>query len=210
MKIRVDTFSISGIDKENEDVVFHKIIRDHCDLFVIADGMGALADGRVAAETAVRAVADCILREETGNSFSKDLFVTAIAQADKALYASSVQRKKKMGTAILVCVVENETAHITWLGNIRAYSLQNGKYRLLTQDHILSGTNGIYLTRCINGKGQRHEPPIIETKLRQSSRLLLCTDGYYRTFGEEPICAQRLQQKPDDDASWVEISFADE
>ena len=119
----------------NED--FHLMQLDR-GIFIVADGMGGHAAGEVAAEMAVRAIA-----EEMGNfrglpdaDVAARLF-TAIQTANSLIFRRTLveQDKRGMGTTATALILFPRRYLIGQVGDSRAYILRGGRLQQITKDH---------------------------------------------------------------------------
>jgi serine/threonine protein phosphatase PrpC len=103
-------------------------------LYVLADGMGGARGGARASQVAVETVADVL---EKARSRDAAALVGAVEEANqRVLYEASLDsRFEGMGTTLVAVLQtrENDVA-IASVGDSRAYVLEDGKLRLITED----------------------------------------------------------------------------
>jgi len=158
---------VGHVRQRNEDAL---LARPERDLFAVADGLGGHPAGDVASLTAVSSLDHAAL---TGSSSDGDLHAaTQAAHAAVTAAADEEPGRTGMGTTLVLAVVDGSTAKILHVGDSRAYLLDDGGLRALTQDH---GVNG-YLSQAL-GLDRAVEPDVVEIECPAGSRLLLCTDG---------------------------------
>lgn len=129
-------------------------------LFVVADGLGAYADGHDASSGAIQAMADWILqaipsaikRTRCGIHTTKTaldsqscsaLLTEAVQQANEAVYQQNVELQKRwkdedvgVSTAITVAMIVDTTVYVANVGNSRTYLYRAGEgLKKITNDH---------------------------------------------------------------------------
>ncbi|KEO81952.1 Stp1/IreP family PP2C-type Ser/Thr phosphatase [Tumebacillus flagellatus] len=162
---------------------------------VVADGMGGHLAGEVASALAVEAV----LKRLTENTESEplepqDSLVAAIKDANQAVHerALSQQGLNGMGTTLIVTLFDQEQIHLGHIGDSRAYLLQSGDLRQVTDDHTL--VNELYkngqitldeamnhpqrniVTRAV-GTDERVQPDLLQLEWNEGDILMICSDG---------------------------------
>jgi serine/threonine protein phosphatase PrpC len=213
--MEVKSFSHNGVGKINEDYLAYRRLSDGCAVAVLADGMG----GRSHSDLAARIVVDTILQtiEEQVTTLSpEELLPYAILKANEAIKVKSAELHCKMGAAVAVLLTIGDKAYFSWLGNVRIYLTNSHELRQLTSDHIYSTDttgepDGMFLTRCINGREFRDASPFHFINLIPSTRIFLCTDGFYQNLTPENMLefgadAARLITDAQDDFSVIEVN----
>lgn len=210
--IEFKAISYSGKDKINEDYILCHKLSDNTLISILADGMGGLSYGAEAAKIVSESVLSTILDKIQG-CFPEDVLRMAFDAADIAISKKCRELKCKMGTAVTVASMIDDSLYYAWQGNVRLYKVCNGETILLTTDHVVAEAGGTFLTRCINGKGYRDNVPIKQEKLEQDERIFICTDGFYQKIDLNAIVTQDIEFTPDgvfeDDASLIEIKTLD-
>jgi serine/threonine protein phosphatase PrpC len=102
-------------------------------LYLLADGMGGARAGETAAELAVETVTDVF--REAGRRDSQAL-LRAIETANRKVMelAKSDAKLEGMGTTLVAAVDAGAELLIGSVGDSRAYLLENGTFRAITQD----------------------------------------------------------------------------
>lgn len=208
--MKVESFSIGSKHYDNED----RLILQNMGVFgiaaVLADGMGGLSLGDMAANVVTKSVADYIMRNYQGFG-ERSILHKALEYADKELRNVSIANKSNMGAAVAVVIVLDHHLYCTWQGNVRVYVRHDNKLSLVTKDHIAHiGYGRTALTRCIKGAGLRDDVPYIDYELADGDVVFLCTDGLYNVaenymlnFSVDEIKAKI--ESPEDDASLIKI-----
>lgn len=179
----------------NEDAY---AIVPHQELFgvaVVADGMGGHLAGEVASALAVEAVVKHI-SEHTSQDITdpNELLVGAIKEANTAVHqrALSQQGLSGMGTTLMVSLLDAQQIYLGHIGDSRAYLLQAGELRQVTDDHTL--VNELYkngqitweealhhpqrniVTRAV-GTDERVQADLLRLEWSEGDLFLLCSDG---------------------------------
>lgn len=177
-------------------------------LLVVCDGMGGHAGGAMASGLAVRAVVDAV--SSASQAADEALLCRALEEANGLIWrtAEANLRVKGMGTTCVAALLRGSTLTVAHVGDSRAYLLDRGVARALTEDHTLSGEitrSGLtvsdvdannarhILTRCLGGE------PKVRVDLHQCAMppggvVLLCSDGLTAYVGDHElteICAGR-------------------
>ena len=209
--MKVESFSIGSKHYDNED----RLIVQNMGVFgisaVLADGMGGLILGDVAADVVTKSVADYIMKNYQGYG-ERSILHKALEYADKELRKVSIENKSNMGAAIAVVIVLDHHLYCIWQGNVRVYVRHDNKLNLVTEDHIAHiGYGRTALTRCIKGAGLRDDIPFVDYELSDDDVVFLCTDGMYNV-AESYILNSSVDEimtyigSPEDDASLIKIS----
>ena len=185
-------------------------------LFLVADGMGGAAAGGVAAKAVAQLLSPRVLEriaplqkrrakalpkalQETIQEFSAELRERANADA----------RLNGMGATLVLALSRGRSLHVAHLGDSRAYLLEGGRLKRLTQDHsivavmLALGTITPEQARVhplrhkisrfigMDGKAVAEASTI---KPKPGARLLLCTDGLTNMLSDEEIQAALVSE----------------
>ncbi len=129
-----------GKRKDNQDYVGVFINQSNILLAVLCDGLGGHQAGDIASEMAV---------SQIGNSWEKTIFTEDdlylvqhwldenINRENKRIYdhANKYPDLEGMGTTLVAGVVLKEKVLFSNIGDSRAYTYQDGKLKLMTEDH---------------------------------------------------------------------------
>ena len=206
----------------NED--FHLMQLDR-GIFIVADGMGGHAAGEVAAEMAMRAVA-----EEMGNfrglpdaDVAARLF-TAIQTANSLIFRRTLveQDKRGMGTTATALILFPRRYLIGQVGDSRAYILRGGRLQQITKDHsyvqeqvdagLLTPEQarthpyGNVITRCV-GSNEEVIPDMYFGALEAGDVLLLASDGLTGMLEDDQL--QRVLLAGGEPKQWVDRLISD-
>ena len=208
--IDFNTISYPGNNKNNEDYILCRKVSGNGLVAILADGMGGLSHGAEAAKIASESILTTVLNR-IQECLPEDVLRMAFDAADIAISKKCRELKCKMGAAVTVALITDDSLYYAWQGNVRLYKVADCKLSLLTKDHIVEETEGTYLTRCVNGKGYRENVPNKQEKLEYADRIYICSDGYYRHVDLGVILMKNVEFTPDgilDDASLIEIKVS--
>ena len=178
-------------------------------LFIVADGMGGHQYGEVASSTAVRTMANYLLKRfhtylinpsEGMDEPLQEMMRSAITEAQRAV----TQAAPGSGTTMTAALVLGQQMTIGHVGDSRAYALHtDGRVDVLTRDHSLvkrleelgqisseeaaAHPNRNVLYRAI-GQGDTLEPDIFTAPFPQPGYLLLCSDGLWSVLPDVNLC----------------------
>lgn len=190
-----DSFLVADLASGNcglgSDIIRRRIGEEGA-LLVLADGMGGAAAGDVASEMAVLSVCRALKEMPFGLSIDEQL-IEATERANHEIWERSHVdgMLAGMGTTLTTVLVQAHWAHISQVGDSRAYLLRGDKIYQLTKDQSLAQMlldNGV-----INEEQAAHypknmimqalgvepfvEPAITETAIERGDYLILCSDG---------------------------------
>ena len=199
MKIHYATISETGKRQNNEDAF--RIVNSEDGsrwLAVVCDGMGGHAMGEVASETVSDAIVD-YWKKHTDEPDSEEMVKKACANAMRALDKKAYSMNHvQMGTTMVMASIEGDTVTIAHVGDSRCY-LQRPDEGLLyqTKDHVRLDYGWEVIDRCFFS--YHHEadvPEIVQFKLKAGDRMLLCSDGLYKSMAPDILLSRMMDEKP--------------
>jgi len=202
--LSVDASGLSDmgqVRKHNEDAF---LIDEEICLFIVADGMGGHRGGETASNMAVQLLPH-VYRERIAQCpapVTQDALVAAfgasVAEVSRRIHEAGKQKAQlhRMGTTLVAILVARGYAHVTHLGDSRAYVLRNRALHQLTEDHSVA--NRLVQLGALKPEDvERHpaknqltsyagihlpvQPDVAMLRLRSGDRFLLCTDGVWAT-----------------------------
>jgi serine/threonine-protein kinase len=180
---------------------------------LVADGIGGLGKGevasRLAVETALRK-----FREARPDTAANALLWQMFTAANLAVYDAGMQDRDgegRMGTTLTVALFRNNEVTVGYVGDCRAYLVQNGRIRRLTADHSYVGMQlklGLIteqeamtsqfrnlLTRSV-GKEPMVQVDYYAATLHPGDWLVQCTDGLHGCVGDHEILEAVTRHPP--------------
>jgi serine/threonine protein phosphatase PrpC len=184
-----------------------------CGVWVVADGMSGHPAGDIAAQTAV-AIATQRARERAAwlrehPSAAAEFVVDLVMSANRRIHDLMLEKPylKGMGTtfvALAITSAPTPIAHITHLGDSRAYLYRTGQLKQLTRDHTLVETfvqRGLIdaatalthperhiLTKGL-GMGVDMKPELTSTPVIPHDLIVLCSDGLTKMLEDGAIAS---------------------
>jgi len=192
----------------------------HGTFFIVADGMGGHAGGRIASAVAV----ECFARYLRWKS--RELLTPCARVLDHlsegVCYCHKALRKmcnrypdlRSMGTTLTAAYVLGKKAYIVHVGDSRCYLIRQGWAEQLTTDHTLAQlyTNANptepppwkstkeqqnkmshVLWNCLGGREENLQIETIERELEPRDMLILCSDGLSKYIDRESMVAVATQ-----------------
>ena len=213
MKLKHISFTDKGLQRnENEDSIY-SFEREDCAVFIVADGMGGLENGKNASDTLVRYVAKYIeldidkvkdARKQfdkvyDANTFFSDL-KDCLYKANEEIYNEYTLKGHNSGSTLVMLAIYENTYNIFWAGDSHIYQLiddelvaltvddvwENDKERIkdLTVEQIKNNQN---YGRLTNAFGTISDVNIHTTNgfLAKDMKFFLCSDGVYKYCDKE-------------------------
>lgn len=173
---------------------------EHGSLLVVADGMGGMNAGEVAAAIAVEVVEELFqnLRPEVLRSTAtiQNFMSSVVVEADKRIKSSSNTENRGMGTTLVMAWLYNGFAYVCWCGDSRAYLFNPaiGLRRIskdhslvqslvdnqkITDDEAFDSPQSNIITRCLSDSPQNSAKPenAEPVELCNGDVIMLCSDG---------------------------------
>ena len=177
-------------------------------LFILADGMGGYNGGDIASKLAISSAKSYI--EHNFKDIAKDresliqLIGSSVEYANMVIYEKSKENKEYegMGTTIEICLIYNNRAYISHIGDSRIYRIRNGLIRQLTQDHSYVQTL-VKQGTITKAEAETHpkknvlmkalgcnafvEPDMMVKGFQKGDILVICSDGLTNMVKQEEI-----------------------
>jgi PPM family protein phosphatase len=178
-------------------------------LFIVADGMGGHQYGEVASSTAIRVVADYVMKK-----FSKTLFQIPAAAMEESLQEvmqgaiAEAQRVVLVeapgsGTTVTAALVLGQQLTIGHVGDSRAYLIYgDSRMEAVTRDHslvrrleelgqITAAEAAVHPQRNVLyralGQGETLEPDMVTIPFPVGAYLLICSDGLWGVVPDDEM-----------------------
>lgn len=157
-------------------------------LWAVADGMGGMSKGDLAAEIIVDTLADMSL-----SGAVIDDIMRALASANSQIREIKATRDLDgIGATVVALALHGNCGTLVWSGDSRAYLFRHGYLRQMTRDHSVvqdlvnqgvldAQTAGRHpdahiVTKAI-GAADALDSEALEFRLQAGDRILLCSDG---------------------------------
>jgi serine/threonine protein phosphatase PrpC len=201
--------------KPNEDAVL--AVRSVCDargrlcpvsLYVVADGMGGHASGRIASHLATHSLMQSVLPaiqqgEELDDTFLMDTLTDCVHRANSLIHEYREEHGVDLGTTITAALLVESTAYIVNVGDSRTYIYRpDDGLAQITRDHSLVArlvaagaiaAEDVYThpdrNKIYRGLGEKDNVQVdwfIEP-LRPGDYVLLCSDGLWEMVRDHEI-----------------------
>ena len=179
-------------------------------IFVVADGMGGHLAGDVASRTAIEKITEMSRSKSPEEPGALQSYVS---EANRAIWqkGKADPNLAGMGTTCTLIYLDGGVAHIAHVGDSRAYLLRNGELTQLTEDHTLvermvqegrlrredapKHPQRSIITRAL-GVDQTVDVDVLDEKLQDGDRLLICSDGLSSMVDDATI-AETLRRYED-------------
>ena len=207
----IQAFATSDIGKVrplNEDSFFISQPEDEVKLFIVADGMGGYKGGEIASSLAVKSAKNYILSNFEKNKGDKENLQSLVKSSSQ--YANMVvfekskedEELRNMGTTLDVCLIYENKAFISHIGDSRIYRIRKEFMRKLTKDHSyvqqLVDEGKITKEESMNhpkknmlikalGCTEFIEPDSMIKGFIKGDIILMCTDGLTNMVSEREI-----------------------
>jgi protein phosphatase len=195
------------IREKNEDSYYVKKINEKDYLFIVADGMGGHSSGDVASNTAIEIISNYIFEKYNAKMSEQelyDLIKSSIRIANSVIFTESKKNENLagMGTTVVLCLIQNNTAVFANVGDSRAYIIKNNEINKLTIDHsiveelVINGSitkeeakthpHKNIITRALGGDIDIKIDLYYE-HINQGDIIILCSDGLSNMLKDDEI-----------------------
>lgn len=187
-------FATSDVGKArelNEDYFFISYPDDPIQLFILADGMGGYNGGEIASKMAVTAAKNYILSNYEKSNVNKESLLELVKNSSQ--YANMVVYEKSknnedlnnMGTTLDICLISQNKAFISHIGDSRIYRKRKEFFRKLTKDHS-------YVQQLVDEGKITKEESMNHPKKNMLMKALGCTpfiepDGMIKGFIKDDV-----------------------
>lgn len=186
MTIVASAFSECGPNRqENEDSIY---CNSNLGLFIVADGMGGLADGKYASSFAIEIFVNQFIRSSGHPSIR---LRDALDEAHRSLYDESRARNIRSGTTFTAAILSENIIDFIHVGDSALWHLQpaDNLFTILTRedtverDYLRQGQTIEYASRYKNvltqavGLTRYLSPQIGQITIELKERLVVCSDG---------------------------------
>lgn len=193
-----------GLRRESNQDSF--LVNEGLGLFIVADGMGGHSGGEVASALAVQSSEEAIKANMARLTSSRELVSLSYSEASRRIFDKANNESPElsgMGTTMVMVFSRGNSAFIANVGDSRVYLHRKPHLWQMTEDHSLvseqlrAGTLKESQLKSFIGKnvitrsvGYEREVnvDIVERKLAEGDRFMLCSDGLHGLVSDEAIC----------------------
>jgi protein phosphatase len=157
--------------------------------------MGGHAMGDIASETVGNAVCDYWER------FTNEDLIVKARRACRSASAKLDERsfgmnQVQMGTTLVMASIDGNRITITHCGDSRCYLMRNDDLVYQTKDHVGDSFDWEIVTKCFfSYKPEAAVPDIAQFEIKPGDRILLCSDGLYKSMPPEILKARMMDNK---------------
>jgi serine/threonine protein phosphatase Stp1 len=180
---------VGAVRKVNEDSFSARPERG---IWAVADGMGGHAHGDWASSQIAQAL-DAIAPHEDFNALI-EAAAQAIHKANAIVCAEAVAKEQRMGSTVVVLVVQDRRFGVLWAGDSRIYLVRGGQLLQMTRDHTMVQD---MVDRGLISEDEAHGHPMnhvlaravgveetllldaVVDDIQPGDTFLLCSDGVY-------------------------------
>ncbi|RMW06460.1 Serine/threonine protein kinase, partial [Pseudomonas amygdali pv. tabaci] len=206
LQLQFAQFSASGPRAENQDALrlvtpAPTLAASKGYLFALADGVSQCADGALAAQSTLQALAlDYYATPETwGVAQSLDRLLLA---QNRWLLANGLL------TTLSALVLRGRRFTLAHVGDCRAYRWQAGTLKRISEDHVWEQADMQHVLKRALGLDQYVVMDYLDGELCEGERLLLVSDGIWATLGDASIRSILTEQDDLDSAVKTLVSAA--
>ncbi len=192
---------------------------------ILADGVGGHGSGEIASRMAVETALKQF-REAKPETAANRLIWQMFNSANQAVYDAGMQsgEKNRMATTLTISVFSSDEVNIGHVGDCRAYLIQQGRIRRITNDHsyvamqlklgLISEQEAMVsqlrslLIRSI-GQDLSIQVDFFNAKMNRGDYLIQCTDGLYSHVTEREMLDIVTSVPPEEACSRM-IALAEE
>ena len=219
----INGFSKKGIRENNEDYIIYStdfILPTQTRVIVLCDGMGGHGHGEVASKIVAESVFETLAHS------SKDFSAGDLQYAlDNALITlnnvDTYNDSKKMGTTLVVAVINNNNVLVGHVGDSRCYLFDENcikKFRtkdhskvaeaveaeILTEEEAFTSQYKNILTRSVMAGKMDVKIDIDRLDVNNKDSLLLCTDGIVDALRDDELAAILVNRNVDEALSMID------
>lgn len=187
----------TGKREINQDFIYIDRLESEASFFLIADGMGGYEKG----DEAARIVSENIFTFlNFVGSINEQNIQKAVQKANLTIKQFNNINNIKSGATIGGIIVEENTVHIFWVGDVMIYQINKGKVLFQTRSHTLVNslleTESIkeekslerykhIVTRSISGKPSESSIGYKSVQFSEYDLFIICSDGVHNTISIE-------------------------
>jgi len=192
---------LTGIGKRenNQDFICTDRLESDASFFLIADGMGGYDKGDEAARIVTENIFTFL---NFVGSINEENIQKAVQKANLAIKQFNSKNNIKSGATIGGIIVEKNTVHVFWIGDVMVYQINKDKVLFQTKSHTL--VNSLLesesineekslekykhiVTRSISGKPSESSIGYQLIQFSEGDTFIICSDGVHNTVSVEQV-----------------------
>lgn len=184
------------VRKHNEDAI---LVRDEVGLWVVADGLGGHSAGDYASNLIVERLG-ALPRQGSVYDFIESIEDALVRINADLLETAATRGVDLIGSTVVVLVHDKDFMLCGWIGDSRAYCLEDGRLRQITRDHVHGGDDDIthfgaapapqagsgVLTRAVGAEEQLFVDWVVAGN-RPDMAFVLCSDGINKEVSDAEL-----------------------
>src|SRR5947207_13540023 len=213
--MQVKSHGLTHVGKQRQHNEESVLVAAEAKLYLVADGMGGHAAGKIASKIAVDSISEFILHTKEDDGTWPHAYDEHFGRATNRLMAAlrlantrvlEAMRKdarlRGMGTTVVACLADDNTMSVAHVGDSRAYLIRDGMLSRLTNDHswVFEQVQAGMLTEA---EAEKHplrnvitralggalsvNPDAAEFESKPGDVVLLCSDGLTGMVPEDEI-----------------------
>lgn len=198
MNIKYAAISKKGNRTRNEDA-FGVTEMPECGRWIgiVCDGLGGHSFGEAASQTVCKSILDywCMhCAEPDSEGKIADACRTAQTELDRQ---AAKRGHAEMGTTMVMAAVKDDKVTIAHIGDSRCYLCRPETGMLFqTTDHTELSFGWEIVSRCfLSFHPEKAVPDVVRFGVQPGDRLLLCSDGLYKSMTPDMLRERMLEKK---------------
>ena len=202
MKIKYTTICECGKRFDNQDSWgVREYSTEQQWIGIVCDGLGGHPMGETASETIVDSLLHFYDKHRHETDYSRMIEQACVDAYQNLDRKADRLNHVQMGTTMVMACINQQRVSIAHMGDSRCYLLdKNGHLRYRTTDHLISNFGWETISRCfMSGQTKKDEPEIVQFDLSPGDRILLCSDGLYKSMPPEILQARMADNRNPED-----------
>lgn len=195
--IRYASISERGKRSDNEDAFKIAHIHDNQLMAIVCDGLGGHPMGEVASALIAESMCRYYNEHRQATDIPQMIIDACKTGMDNLNARADVLNHVNMGTTMVQAVISGNILTIAHIGDSRCYVVRkNGGLIHQTKDHTKLIYGRDVLDRCfIAYNDNAATPDIVQIEIKTGDRILLCSDGLYKSIVPEILTARMTDDK---------------
>lgn len=197
--MKVQQLTGKGKRESNQDLIYVDKLESGASFFLIADGMGGYEKGDEAARIVTENIFTFL---NFVGSINEQNIQQAVQKANLAIKQFNSKNNIKSGATIGGIIVEENTVHLFWIGDVMIYQINKENVLFQTRSHILVNslleTKSIkeekslekykhIVTRSISGKPSESSIGYQLIQFSEGDSFIICSDGVHNKVSVEQL-----------------------